>query len=291
MGSGQVRDADPGAGPGAARAVGDMWFGDHLCLAYVNDEERRAVLTTFLDDGLRAGHDLVYLVDGELADAAAARLRDRLRDRFGAALSDGRLTVLPTAGTDLGAVLDEALARGRTGVRVTAQACPSLRGWPGTERFTAFEDAVHRAVGRAGRAMALCQFDRRWFAGDHLREIEARHGGRVRADAVYDDGVLTIVPLFAPPGLRLSGAIDESTLPALVEALRDVGGGAAHVCLDLSRLEFCDLDGLRALIRANEMSSVLDRQVILRSMPGCMELMMRAAGWDTAPGIVTESAP
>ncbi|MCP9953667.1 hypothetical protein [Actinomadura madurae] len=54
MGSGQVRDADPGAGPDAARAVGDMWFGDHLSLAYVNDEERRAVLTAFLDDGLRA---------------------------------------------------------------------------------------------------------------------------------------------------------------------------------------------------------------------------------------------
>jgi anti-anti-sigma regulatory factor len=282
MGSGQVRgDAD------TVRAVGDMRFGDHLCLAYVNDEEHHTVLTAFLNDGLRAGHALVHLVDGEPAERAAARLRDG----FAAALADGRLTVLPTAGTDLGAVIESALADGRPGVRVTAEACPSLRGWPGTERFRAFEDAVHRAVGRAGRALALCQYDRRWFAGDHLREIEARHGGQVRADALFDDGVLTIVPLFAPPGLRLSGAIDESTLPALVEALRDVDDTAAHVCLDLSRLDFCDLDGLRALIRANETSSVLDRQVILRSMPGCMELMMRAAGWDTAPGIVTESAP
>ncbi|TDC94315.1 MEDS domain-containing protein [Actinomadura sp. 7K507] len=270
------------------RPVGDMRHGDHLCLAYVNDEERHAVLTAFLNDGLRAGDALVYLVDEEPAGSAAGRLRDG----FGAALGDGRLTILPTAGTDVEAVIDTALARGHRGVRVTDEASPSLRGWPGTERFAAYEGALHRAVARPARpAMALCQYDRRWFAGDHLREVDRHHGGRAGADAVFDDGVLTIVPLFAPPGLRLSGAIDESTLPALVEALRDVDDGAAHLCLDLSRLDFCDLDGLRTLIRANETSSVLDRQVILRSMPGCMELMLRASGWDTAPGIVAEATP
>ncbi|WP_433463820.1 MEDS domain-containing protein [Spirillospora sp. CA-128828] len=281
MGFGQVREGgDP------ASAVGGMRFGDHLCLAYVNDAERRAVLAAFLGAGLRAGDALVYLVDDEPAEAAAARLRDP----FGAALDDGRLVVRATAETDLGRVIESALDRGCPGVRVTAEASPFLRGWPGTERFTAFEDAVHRAVGPGCRAMALCQFDRRWFAGGHLCEIEARHGGQARADAVFDDGVLTIVPLFAPPGLRLSGAIDESTLPALVAALRDVDPRAAHICLDLSRLDFCDLAGLRALIDANETSSVIGRQVILRSMPDCMELMMRAAGWNTVPGIVAEAA-
>ncbi|TDD77986.1 STAS domain-containing protein [Actinomadura darangshiensis] len=282
MTTGQVRESgDPSS------AVGDMRFGDHLCLVYVNDAERRAVLAAFLDAGLRTGDALVYLVDDEPPEAAA----ERLRDRFGAALGDGRLIVAPTAGTDLGTVIESALARGHPGVRVTAEASPSLRGWPGTERFTAFEDAVHRAVDSGGRAMALCQYDRRWFVGDHLCEIDARHGGRARADAVFDDGVLTIVPLFAPPGLRLSGAIDESTLPALVTALRGVDPRAAHICLDLSRLDFCDLGGLRALIRANETSSVIGRQVILRSIPGCMDMMMRAAGWDTVPGIVAEAAP
>ncbi|MFG2090840.1 MEDS domain-containing protein [Spirillospora sp. NPDC048824] len=269
-----------------ATPVGEMRAGDHLCLPYINHEERHTVLTAFLNDGLRAGHALVYLVDGEPAGAAAARLRDG----FGVALGDGRLVVLPTAGTDLDGVIESALARGHPGVRVTAEASPALRGWPGTERFTAFEDAVRRAVARPGRpAMALCQYDRRWFAGDHLREVGDHHGGRAGADAVFDDGVLTIVPLFAPPGLRLSGAIDESTLPALVEALRDFDD-AAHLCLDLSGLDFCDLAGLRVLIRANETSTVFDRQVILRSMPGCVELMLRVSGWHTAPGIVAEAA-
>ncbi|TDC68316.1 STAS domain-containing protein [Actinomadura sp. GC306] len=269
----------------SATPVGEMRPGDHLCLPYVNAEERHTVLTAFLNDGLRAGDALVYLVDGEPAGAAG-----RLRPGFGAALDDGRLTVLSTVGTDLRTVLESALARGRPGVRIAGEACPSLRGWPGTKRFASFEGAVHRAVARPGSAaMALCQFDRRWFAAGHLREVERHHGGRAGADAVFDDGVLRIVPLFAPPGLRLSGAIDESTLPGLVEALRDAGDGSAHLCLDLSRLDFCDLDGLRTLIRANELSTVLDRQVILRSMPGWMELLMRVCGWDTAPGIVAEA--
>ena len=268
--------------------VSAMRPGDHLCLAYVNDEERHAVLTAFLSEGLRAGDALIYLVDGEPPGSAA----ERLRDGFGAALDDGRLRVLPTAGTDIRAVIDSALARGHPAVRVTDEAHPSLRGWPGTGRFAEYEGALHRAVTRSARpAMALCQYDRRWYTGDHLREVGGHHTGRAGADAVFDNGVLEIVPLFAPPGLRLSGAIDESTLPALVEALRATGDGAAHLCLDLSRLDFCDLDGLRTLIRANETSNVLDRQVILRSMPGCVELMLRASGWATAPGIVAEAAP
>ncbi|XRQ05052.1 MEDS domain-containing protein [Actinomadura welshii] len=269
-----------------ARPVGEMRPGDHLCLAYVNDEERHTVQTAFLNDGLRAGHALVHLVDGEPAGAAA-----RLRHGFGAALDDGRLTVLSAAGADLDAVVESAAERAASGVRVTVEASPALCGWPGTERFTVFESAVHRAVTRPGTpAMALCQFDRRWFSDGHLAEVERRHGGRAGADAVFDDGVLTIVPLFAPPGLRLAGAIDESTLPGLVEALRDFDGGAAHMCLDLSRLDFCDLDGLRTLIDANRTSSVLDRQVILRAVPGCVKLMLRVCGWQPAPGIVAEAA-
>ncbi|WP_165975769.1 MEDS domain-containing protein [Actinomadura rubrisoli] len=304
-----------------SKAVGEMLSGDHVCLAYDSAEERRAILMAFVRDGLLSGQAVVYLVEDETAGSAA----DRLRAAFGAprtgasgrrasgpgagldaglraalddALDDGRMTVLTRgeigsgpAGVEdaIGGAVESALRRGRAGVRVTAEASPSLRGWPGTDRFAAFEDAIRRAVaGPGSAAMALCQYDRRWFVGDHLRAVEDCHGVRVRADDLFDDGVLRITPLFAPPGLRLSGAIDESTLPALVAALRDVDDRAPHLCLDLSRLDFCDLDGLRTLIEANRTSTVLDRQVILRSMPGCMELMLRVSGWETAPGIVTE---
>ncbi|WP_344284853.1 STAS domain-containing protein, partial [Actinomadura napierensis] len=174
--------------------------------------------------------------------------------------------------------------------RVTVEASPSSRGWPGTAGFAAFENAVGRAAARAGDVMALCQFDRRWFGPGLLGGLEACHGGRVRADAVFDDGALRIEPLFAPPGLRLSGSIDASTLPGLLAALRGLDDRAAHVCLDLAGVEFCDLDGLRALVGVNEWSVVPDRMVVLRSAPRCVEMMMRVTGWEGAPGVVREGA-
>ncbi|WP_067452946.1 MEDS domain-containing protein [Actinomadura macra] len=277
-----------------SKAVGEMLPGDHACLAYDTDAERDAIMAAYVRGGLRAGHAVVCLVDGDPAESAAGRLLAEA----GAGAGADRLIVLPADADIADAIRAVTRADGAgarvPGVRVTAEASPSPRGWPGTEPFAAFEDALHSAVTAPGsRVMALCQYDRRWFGTGHLRLVDQHHGTRVRADDVFDDGVLTITPLFAPPGLRLSGAIDESTLPALVAALRDfdasAGPGGAHLCLDLSRLDFCDLDGLRTLIEANRTSTVLDRQVILRSMPGCVELMLRVSGWDTAPGVVREA--
>ncbi|WP_242903863.1 MEDS domain-containing protein [Actinomadura terrae] len=262
-------------------AVGAMRPGDHACLAYDHPAERDAIMTTFVWDGLRAGHAVLYLTGAELDPAKA-----RLRAMFGA---DDRVEVLSACG-DPGEAAWSALRRGYAGVRLTVEASPAPRGWPGTARFTAFEDAVDRLVAAAGsRVTALCQYDRRWFDAGGMRALEERHGAGVRADALFDDGVLRIAPLFAPPGLRLSGVLDASTLPALAAALRDLDDGAAHLCIDLSRLDFCDLEGVRGLVEANRSTAVLDRQVILRATPGCVELMLRVSGWRDAPGIVLEA--
>ncbi|QXJ21725.1 MEDS domain-containing protein [Actinomadura graeca] len=277
-----------------SKAVGGMLPGDHAYVAYDTDAERDAIMAAYVRDGLRAGHAVIRLVDSAPGGPAAARPPAGTGGD-----DDGDVIVLPAdiglTGTGLADAIGAATRGGRTGVRLTAEASPSPRGWPGTEAFAAFEAALHRAATAPGsRVMALCLFDRRWFGAAHLRMLDGRHGVRVRADDLFDDGVLTITPLFAPPGLRLSGAIDESTLPALVAALRDydlrAGPGDAHLCLDLARLDFCDLDGLRTLIEANRTSAVLDRQVILRAIPGCVELMLRASGWETAPGVVREAA-
>lgn len=286
------------------RTVGGLRPGDHACLVCDREEERRAVVTSFLRTGLRMGDALLYLVD----DAASGTPFDRLRALVGhsgadlaAAVDEGLLQALPTPdpgphvdGPPLAAAFGELITAarrgGRGGVRIAMEASPALRGWPGTERFAAFEDAVARAVHAQGsRATALCGYDPGWFGDGPLRALAGRHDGRVRADDLFDDGVLTIAPLFAPPGLRLSGAIDESTLPALQAALRGLDGHGAHLCIDLSGLEFCDMEGLRTLIEANRTCSVVDRQLVLRAMPAHMELMLRIAGWDAFPDIVRES--
>ena len=53
-----------------------------------------------------------------------------------------------------------------------------------------------------------------------------------------------------PPGLAMGGDIDEETYCALIEALFKVTGNTAGVHIDLSAVNFCDLAGLRSIIRA-----------------------------------------
>jgi ABC-type transporter Mla MlaB component len=82
--------------------------------------------------------------------------------------------------------------------------------------------------------------------------------------------------------LVLSGDIDEETYPALIEALsripRDTGG--LHV--DLSAVTFCDLAGLRAVVRLAESTT----PVILHEVPGTLLTVMKILGWDQQPGLV-----
>jgi hypothetical protein len=48
------------------------------------------------------------------------------------------------------------------------------------------------------------------------------------------------------------------------------------------------MEGLRALLRARRSGAGMDRHVILRGVPGYLELMMRIAGLEAMPGVVVE---
>ncbi|REE98636.1 MEDS domain-containing protein [Thermomonospora umbrina] len=302
---------DPPAGPPgpveiAYKPVGAMTFGDHLCLSYDSDRERRAVLAAYLRDGLAADHKVIYLSDDRPAEVVLAWLAADPGVGgldLSAALADGRLVVrtaeeayMATGLFDpdeiialMATEIELALVQGFRGVRLTGEETFSLRGWPGTERFAEFERKIDQ-VFHTSRvdAMAICQYDRRWFGGPLLRDLESCHRGRVRIDDHFDNGTLRITPTFTPPGLVLAGAIDESTCPAVLEALRTTGSRAGHICLDLSALEFCDMAGLRALVGAGRTSTGMERQVILREPPEHLAMMMRLAGWDSLPGVYVE---
>ncbi|MFI0447191.1 MEDS domain-containing protein [Actinomadura sp. 6N118] len=286
----------------SSTAVGEMTFGDHLCLPYDNDAERYAVVLTYIRDGLRSRHKIVYLAGERRPDETLARLIRAASDPDQAAVlagaaETGQLAIRPLAEVTgrfdpgesvalLGMEIELALAQGYAGARITGETSFPLRG-----QFDEFEDKCQWTFGAPGvRAMAVCQYDRRWFDDAQLRRLEARHDGRVGVNAVYADDVLTITPLYAPPGLRLAGAIDESTLSALRRALREVGGRGSHLCLDLSALEFCDMEGLRVLTGASQSGTGMERQVVLRGVPGYLGLMMRISGWEGMPGVFVEDA-
>jgi ABC-type transporter Mla MlaB component len=136
--------------------------------------------------------------------------------------------------------------------------------------------------------MMLCQYDRRRLPPSRLEVVESRHHDRVRADDLHDDGALRVTPLFRPPGLALSGALDAATRPALDRALKVLPPGAGLVCLDLSGILSCDEEGLRRVVEAGRTSGGRQRQLLLRRVPARLAGMLRATGLERAPGVTIE---
>lgn len=52
-----------------------------------------------------------------------------------------------------------------------------------------------------------------------------------------------------PPGLAIGGEIDEDAYHALVEKLGELSWGRDEVHIDLTAVQYCDLAGLRAIVR------------------------------------------
>ena len=112
---------------------------------------------------------------------------------------------------------------------------------------------------------------------------------------VYDDGVLRITSTSHPPGLTLEGEIDESTYPALVHALQTSTKGRAEVHFSLGGVRYCDLAGLRAIVRAtgigdedNGDGHANGRRVVLHQVPAQLLKVMRIVGWDATPGLAVD---
>ena len=81
--------------------------------------------------------------------------------------------------------------------------------------------------------------------------------------------------------LALEGDIDEETYPALIEALSHIPREKASLHVDLSAVSFCDVAGLRAIVRLVDI-----RPVILQGVPGPLLAVMNILGWDQEPGLM-----
>ena len=105
----------------------------------------------------------------------------------------------------------------------------------------------------------------------------------------YDNGVLRITQTAAPSGLAITGEIDEATYPALVTSLHELAEGQQVLQLDLSGVSYCDLAGLRAIVRlAVDDGPGPARRVLLLNVPQYIRVVLGITGWDTLPGLALE---
>jgi ABC-type transporter Mla MlaB component len=103
---------------------------------------------------------------------------------------------------------------------------------------------------------------------------------------VLDDGTLRITWRSGePPIMVLAGEVDEASYPGLVAALT---GAAAHydeIHLDLAGLGYCDLAGLRAIMRLASPDAAgggAVKQVVLHRVPDSVRTVLHIVGWDAA---------
>ena len=122
--------------------------------------------------------------------------------------------------------------------------------------------------------------------------MDDRHPACGDRPPAYDNGVLRITETAGPAGLAITGEIDEATYPALVTTLHDIAERHHEFHLDLSGVSYCDLAGLRAIVRlADDSHAGPVRRVLLHNVPHHMRVALAVTGWDALPGLAVESLP
>lgn len=287
------------AGEPTLTAVGQMRHGDHLLLGYDTDEERETVLAAFLLDGLASGHRGLVLPPADIPAGVALSFLEAHGCPVDEEIATGRLCVdahlaAPEGLWDLDEVIRRetrrAVGDGFLGLRVCTEI---LRAQAGKGLKTLHDSELLLApVFAALPVLGICQYDRRIFDASELSPLAALHHGRVGADLVWRDDLLSITRTFAPPGLALAGEIDDSNVTAVARALhaeRARPASGVRTRLDLSELHFIDVGALRLLVFSALALSVAGGTLVLSGVAPHLQRVMRVTGWDRVPGLRFES--
>lgn len=121
--------------------------------------------------------------------------------------------------------------------------------------------------------------------------------------AVFDDGVLRITRTGSPHVLAFAGEIDESNYWGLVDTLAQIAAELSEIHLDLAGVGYCDLAGLRAIVRlarpaandrapgdhpAGDHPADGGRRVVLHAVPPQLKTVLGILGWDSVAGLALD---
>jgi len=128
-----------------------------------------------------------------------------------------------------------------------------------------------------------------WPAGELGRGHPPR--APVSDYGVLGGGALRITPASRPPGLSLTGEIDEFTYGDLVGALERLTAAPGEIHVDLAGVEYCDLVGLRAIVGLTGPNGQDHRRcVVMHNVPPRLRTVLGIVGWDLTPGLTITGA-
>jgi ABC-type transporter Mla MlaB component len=218
--------------------------GDHVCWVFDSAEDLRVGAAEFLTDGAERGEQLLFVGDGDLG--------------LGELVASGQLTVTsadslyePDGSFDVDDQVDRyrsltqrAIAAGRTGFRVAADATPLVTDADDRQAFLSYELAVDRYI--AGAPMtALCAYHRGTL-GAGAAELACVH--RTHTGVGADDAGFSLVA--DGDAWRLEGELDLANREAFHAAMAAVVAvdPDGDVLLDLSSLAFADVASVALLV-------------------------------------------
>jgi anti-anti-sigma regulatory factor len=272
---------------GKTRQVRKVRLGDHLCLPFSSDDEQREVLTTYILDGLARGERIIYYAGRTAPDQVGAWLAATGVDTS-RIVDEGRLDIRrfepDVVITTLWVEVRQTRDAGYPGLRISSEMTSDVEPVVDQRTLIEYENRLAR-VFDSGEVAAICQYDRRLIDQTDVTDVIDCHSRVVQIDPLHDDHRLRITPTFDPRGLRVTGAVDLTTSGALASTLRLAANwSGTNLHIDFGELEFIDVAGVRAIVRAAAMLGP-GRQLVVERLAPPLRRVFELAGWDHAPGL------
>jgi ABC-type transporter Mla MlaB component len=111
-----------------------------------------------------------------------------------------------------------------------------------------------------------------------------------KCHGAYYDGVLRIICTGRPQIVLIAGEIDDARYLGLVSTLEDLVDPEGDVHVNLAELAYCDLAGLRAILRlagpgqGDQPHNA--RSLYLDGVPPYLAAVLSILGWDSTPGLI-----
>jgi anti-anti-sigma factor len=262
-----------------------LWDG-HVLLVHSSEQQRRAGVVAWVRRGLDLGAKILYIepVEGPAERSLMHVLRTSNID-VGEAVGRGQLQVLPAGGEAYETALrarcvDDALAEGYPMVRCSGEASTAWSVMSSTAHAN-LEWATDELC-RMRPLSILCQYPSD-LAPESLRTAFAMHGGGVRESS------LSAWPI--PGGIALAGEVDvcnEAVLRSSLMAAVSAEEGGGRFVVDLSRLTFLDVSGVRALVTGTSAYRLNGGSVVLRAAQPPVDRILRLLALEREHGFMLQ---
>lgn len=268
----------------AAGRGGGFERGDHVCWRYGDDDERRAVLTTFLCEGVERTEQLVCFVRRGGGADVAGYLADHcdvagLVERGQLVVVDAEDVYTPEGHFDPEARLGDlqrraaaATAAGWAGLRVYAEVGWLVGRVVDPTCWSEYELRADLLISQLPY-VALCGYDlREWEAGS-FDPVDAVHGrtldGGGRPSPFHLHGT-------GDGAVAMSGEVDYASADLAGRLLTASGRQLSPPVIDLSALSFVDAAGTAAIFNAARALPDVD----LRDAPPLVDRIWQLLGYD-----------